>query len=230
MALGKFLGKGVGGASRFGSAANKGKNRLTASLDDDVVSETKRDVAAFRRALNVDDEKNVRGAAKESVKEAGGRALMRTGTRAGAVGAAGAYGLAAGDSIEEEANNTRRRLRGEDSEDKTPKRVAVASRSMDDEEAPKPAEKKTTFKEAFAAARKDDKKTFMWEGKRYTTEMASSPKPSVREGRKENIDEDTRKKATEMAKGGAVKKKYAKGGMVMANCGASMKPQQKWKK
>lgn len=35
-----------------------------------------------------------------------------------------------------------------------------------------------------------------------------------------------------MRKGGAVKKKpsYAKGGMVMANCGASMKPQQKRKK
>jgi hypothetical protein len=35
-----------------------------------------------------------------------------------------------------------------------------------------------------------------------------------------------------MRKGGAVKKKpsYAKGGMVMANCGASMKPQQKAKK
>jgi hypothetical protein len=30
------------------------------------------------------------------------------------------------------------------------------------------------------------------------------------------------------SKGGAVKK-YAKGGMV-SNCGASMKPQQKWKK
>jgi len=35
-----------------------------------------------------------------------------------------------------------------------------------------------------------------------------------------------------MRKGGAVNKKpgYAKGGMVMANCGASMKPQQKAKK
>jgi hypothetical protein len=35
-----------------------------------------------------------------------------------------------------------------------------------------------------------------------------------------------------MRKGGAVKKKpgYAKGGMVMANCGASMKPQQQRKK
>lgn len=228
MAIGKLLGKGVGGASRFGSAANKGKNRLTAALDDDVMSETKRDVAAFRRALNVDDEPNVRGAARQSVQEAGGRALMRTGTRAGAVGAAGAYGLAAGDSIEEEANNTRRRMRGEDkSEDKTPKRVAVASRSMDDDEESKPAEKKMTFKEAFAAARKDDKKTFTWEGKRYTTEMASSPKPSVREGKNENIDDDTRKKAVELAKGGAVKKKVAmaSGGSVPTMYAGMKKPQ-----
>jgi hypothetical protein len=39
-------------------------------------------------------------------------------------------------------------------------------------------------------------------------------------------------KPSAMRKGGAVKKKpgYAKGGMVMANCGASMKPQQKAKK
>jgi hypothetical protein len=106
----------------------------------------------------------------------------------------------------------------EDEEDTTPKRVAVASRTMDDEdEAPKAAEKKTTFKEAFAAARKGGDKTFTWEGKRYTTELASEgPKASVREGRNKNIDDETRKKAEEMYKGGAVKKKVkmAMGGSV----------------
>jgi hypothetical protein len=89
---------------------------------------------------------------------------------------------------------------------------------MDDEdEAPKAAEKKTTFKEAFAAARKDGDKTFTWEGKRYTTELASEgPKASVREGRNKNIDDETRKKAEEMYKGGDVKKKVkmAMGGSV----------------
>lgn len=216
MAISKLIGKGVGGASRFGSAVNKGKNRMVAALDDDVVEETKRDVSALRRAMRVaeGDEPTTRGAARASVSEAGGRALMRTGSRAGAVGAAGAAGVAAGTAANERANETRRRLA--DEEDNMPKRVAVASRTMDDEEetprreAPK---KEMSFKEAFAAARKDDKATFTWQGKRYTTEMAKEgPKPSVREGKNENIDDETRKRA-EMAKGGAVKK-LAKGGSV----------------
>lgn len=211
MALAKLFGKGVGGASRYGSAASKGKNRMVASLDDDVVEETKRDIAAIRRAARVaeGDEPTTRGAARASVAEAGGRAMMRTGTRAGAVGAAAAGGVAAGTAANERANETRRRLM-EDEEDKTPKRVAVASRTMDEDEEPTP-KKEMSFKEAFAAARKDDKATFTWQGKRYTTEMAKEgPKPSVREGKNENIDEDTRKRA-EMNKGGAVKK-YSMGG------------------
>jgi hypothetical protein len=124
----------------------------------------------------------------------------------------------------------------EDDEDKTPKRVSVASRSMDEDkpaprkEEAKKEEKKETFKEAFAAARKDGDKTFMWQGKRYTTELAKPSSAKAMEGQHENISDDTReraRKSVEMAKGGTVKK-YAKGGMV--NCGASMKPQQKWKK
>ena len=38
------------------------------------------------------------------------------------------------------------------------------------------APKKTTFKEAFAAARKAGDKTFQWEGKKFTTEMAGEKK------------------------------------------------------
>jgi len=51
------------------------------------------------------------------------------------------------------------------------------SRSMGsgpkDEEAPK-VEKKQSFKEAFAEARKGGGKSFEWNGKKYTTELASS--------------------------------------------------------
>lgn len=212
MALSKLIGRGVGGVSRFGSAANKGKNRMVASLDDDVVEETKRDVGAIRRAMRIaeGDEPTTRGAARASVSEAGGRAMMRTGTRAALVGGAAAAGIEQGRISEEEANKTRRRLAEEDT---TPKRVAVASRTMDEDEEPKreAPKKEMSFKEAFAAARKDDKATFTWQGKRYTTELAKEgPKPSVREGRNENIDDDTRKRA-EMNKGGAVKK-YSMGG------------------
>ena len=83
------------------------------------------------------------------------------------------------------------------------------------------------FGKAFRDARASGDKTFTFKGKKYTTELAeekkaSSPaKPSgVREGRNENIDDDTRKRAMESVS------KLAKGGMVVANCGASMKPQQ----
>lgn len=211
----KLLGKGLG--RMFGSATGKGKNRLTPDLTEDVVKSQRSDVAAMRRALNVDDEPTVRGAARQSVQEAGGRAAIRTGGRAAAGGAALAAGYEGGRMARGEAEKTRGRMM-EDEEDTTPKRVAVASRTMDDEdEAPKAAEKKMSFKEAFAAARKGGDKTFTWEGKRYTTELASEgPKASVREGRNKNIDDETRKKAEEMYKGGAVKKKVkmAMGGSV----------------
>jgi hypothetical protein len=228
MVLSRLLGRGVGAASRRG-AANKGKNRLAGDLDDDVVKETKSDVAQIKKALNAradEAEDTKRGAAlrRQSVQEAGGRALLRTGSRAGAVAGAGMAGYGAGSA-----------MMGDD-EEEAPKRVSVASRSMDEDkpaprkEEAKKEEKKETFKEAFAAARKDGDKTFMWQGKRYTTELAKPSSAKAMEGQHENISDDTReraRKSVEMAKGGTVKK-YAKGGMV--NCGASMKPQQKWKK
>lgn len=43
---------------------------------------------------------------------------------------------------------------------------------------PVEAPKKTTFKAAFAAARKAGDKTFEWEGKKYTTALASNSKSS----------------------------------------------------
>ncbi len=215
MALSKLVGKGLG--RTFGSATNKGKNRLAPEMTEDVVKSQRSDLAAMRRALNVDDEPTVRGAARQSVQEAGGRAAIRTGGRVAAGGAALAAGYEGGRMARGEAERTRGRMRSEeDEEDTTPKRVAVASRTMDDEDEA-PAPKKTTFKEAFAAARKGGDKTFTWEGKRYTTELASEgPKASVREGRNKNIDDETRKKAEEMYKGGAVKKKVkmAMGGSV----------------
>lgn len=60
------------------------------------------------------------------------------------------------------------------------------------EEAAAP-EKKLSFKEAFAAARKGGGKTFEWEGKKYTTELASEKKS----GSKPSVDtgDDTARKA-----------------------------------
>ena len=226
MALSKLFGRGVGAATRRG-APTAGKNRLMADLSDDVVSETKSDIAQMRKALSAraaeaEDDKPGAALRRMSVQEAGGRAALRTGSRAGAVGAAGAGGVALGTAASERANETRRRMN--DEEDTTPKRVAVASRTMDDDEmdtikkrldeekSKREDKKEMSFKEAFAAARKDDKATFTWQGKRYTTELAKEgPKPSVREGKNENIDDETRGRA-EMNKGGVVKKKYSMGG------------------
>lgn len=235
MAIGAFL-RGVGAASRRG-AANKGKNRLVGDLSDDVVKETKSDAEQMTRAVRLkmdkDEEPRTRGAARQSGIDAGKRAATRTGSRAGAVGAAGAAGYGAGSAMigddEEEDTGSRRRFEGK-----------VTTRAADKEEdKPSPrkeetkdSDKKMSFKEAFAAARKDGDKTFTWEGKRYTTELAKPSSAKASEGQHENISDDTReraRKSVEMAKGGAVKK-YAKGGVVMANCGASMKPQQQWKK
>jgi hypothetical protein len=207
--LARLLTRGVGGATRRG-AANKGKNRLAGDLDDDVVKETKSDVAQIKKALNarVDEaEDTKRGASlrRQSVQEAGGRALLRTGSRAGAVAGVGLAGYGAGSAMMS------------DEEDNAPKRVSVAPRSMDEDkpaprkEEAKKEEKKETFKEAFAAARKDDKATFTWQGKRYTTELAK-PSTKAMEGQHENISDDTReraKKYVEMAKGGSVPTIYA---------------------
>lgn len=44
------------------------------------------------------------------------------------------------------------------------------------EETSAPAAKKPSFKEAFASARKAGDKTFQWEGKKFTTEMAGEKK------------------------------------------------------
>lgn len=49
----------------------------------------------------------------------------------------------------------------------------------DTEESAAAPEKKMSFKEAFAAARKAGDKTFEWQGKKYTTEMASPSKPKA---------------------------------------------------
>lgn len=53
----------------------------------------------------------------------------------------------------------------------------------DTEEAPAPAPapaRKMSFKEAFAQARKGGGKTFEWNGKKYTTEMAGASKPAAK--------------------------------------------------
>lgn len=86
---------------------------------------------------------------------------------------------------------------------------------------------KKTFKDAFASARADGKKTFMYDGKRYTTDVAEdkkkeAPKPSAPATKKRSnvLSETDASTASSYSRGGMSKKKYA-------NCGASVPGTQK---
>jgi hypothetical protein len=59
-------------------------------------------------------------------------------------------------------------------DDRDRREAAVAGPLKED--APKEDEPKKTFKQAFAQARKDGGKTFMFNGKKYTTELKSEKK------------------------------------------------------
>ena len=89
--------------------------------------------------------------------------------------------------------------------------------------------KKQSFKEAFAAARKAGGKIFEWNGKKYTTELAKpTAKTMTKEEAAKNLKLGEKVSSTEVDK---AKKQLgmAKGGVVMANCGASVPPAQKRK-
>lgn len=62
-------------------------------------------------------------------------------------------------------------------------------------------EKSKTFKEAFADARRSGDSTFMWKGKKYTTELAK-PKAPMKEVKVESVEEvtDTSSKPAKTAK------------------------------
>ena len=171
-------------------------------------------------------------AAKEAEKKSG---------KAGAAIAAGAAatGVAALASRNKEDSATPKRVesKGRSFQEDRPVRDAgrVASKS---EETAKESAKPSTFGAAFKEARAAGKDVFTYEGKKYTTEMAGEKKKSepraiaaeddatkrltktgVREGRNENIDDDTRKRAMDSVAN------LAKGGMVAnKGIGASMKP------
>ena len=83
---------------------------------------------------------------------------------------------------------------------------------------------KKTFKAAFADARAEGKKTFMFEGKRYTTDVAEgkkkeAPKPKAKPPAKKKGDRVLSSTDASTARS------FNRGGY--ANCGASMKPNGK---
>jgi hypothetical protein len=153
--------------------------------------------------------------------------------------AAGIAGGAAAVASRDDEEETKRR--SVDKEDKMPQRVAAAPREEKDDapvrskqadDAPAKKTGTSAFGKEFRAARDAGRSVFEFNGKKYNTMLAGESKEEHKEKLakiKEKNEAAYEKKISElaMAKGGAVKK-YAKGGVV--NCGASMKPQQKWKK
>lgn len=168
--------------------------------------------------------KRLGGPDVEEVAKRGGM-----GKAAAGVAIAGAAGAAALSGRDKEASS-RSEGKGRSAQEERPTRDAGRTSSKDEEAGSKPS----TFGAAFKAARAEGKDVFTYEGKKYTTEMAGEKKAApkaettekvsvretgVREGRNENIDEDTRKRAM------ASVANLAKGGMIVnKGIGASMKP------
>lgn len=170
-------------------------------------------------------------AAEEAAKR--GKSSLAPAVAAGAAVAGGVVGAAMSSRDKEEKAPSRSESKGSSAQEDRPVRDAgrvAASKEETSKESTKPA----TFGAAFKEARAAGKDVFTYEGKKYTTEMAGEKKAApkaeaaekpadkptgVREGRNENIDEDTRKRAM------ASVANLAKGGMVVnKGIGASMKP------
>lgn len=69
-------------------------------MDENVVERVAEDIGKVRKRMNVESS-GVQGGAKDSVREAGGRAARRLGVRAGMAGAALQGGYEAGRAIDE---------------------------------------------------------------------------------------------------------------------------------
>jgi hypothetical protein len=192
------------------------------------------------------DEKFMGMAEEVAPKRLSGPAAKEAEKKSGKVGAAIAAGVGA-TAATAAALSSR-----EDKKEVSPSRVStgrvIDARTSDDSESrstPEPSKAKesakpSTFAAAFKEARAAGKNVFTYEGKKYTTELAGEKKASekstgVREGRNENIDDETRSRARAFveAKTGPralaseddATKRLAKGGMIAnKGIGASMKP------
>lgn len=188
--------------------------RALPSLKEDVSASQSRDTSRIGRGLSPTGQSALTRAAQQ---EAAGRAITRTTARAGLAGAALTAGYELGKALDEKTG--------------IGKKVVNAVLGEAKEKGPR-VELSAYSKQRLSELKEDNKKETAKEKapvKKAAVKDVEVKGEGVREGRNENIDEDTRKRAMEsvanLAKGGVVKK-YASGGMVKANCGASMKPSQ----
>lgn len=165
------------------SPGQSNANRALPSLRENYAESQQRDYERIRRGL----EPTGRGAARESQREAAGRAITRTQARFGAMALSFSTGEEIGKAIDE--------------------KTGLGKEIVDKSGLAKAAEKIANFRE---------KVTLTKEAKERIAEA-------------DNFKEIERV-LKEVDQERAAEKGYAKGGMIRANCGASMKPQQKWNK
>lgn len=182
----------VGGKGVTKSGADNA-NRWTPSLTSDVVKSQKADNAKIKKGLDAAADNVDNNRSRQSQQLAGGRATTRTAGRAGALAATGVFAYDQG-SRANEANS----------------RAGEAKKAAS---APAPAKKAAPASEPVS--KKDDAPAKKADEKKKDVKKASSkieaPRASLREGRNNNIDDDSRKKAldsiTNLNKGGMVKRK-----------------------
>ena len=179
----------LGGKGATKSGADNA-NRWTPSLTSDVVKSQKADTAKIKKGLDAAADNVDNNRSRLSQQLAGGRATTRTAGRVGAVAATGAFAYDQGSR----ANEANIRA-GED-------KKAASAPAPAKKAAPAPAP--MSMKDDAPAKKADEKKK---EAKKASSKL-EAPRSSVREGKNNNIDDDTRKRALDSIKN------FNKGGMV----------------
>ena len=183
------------------------KNSWKPNLKEDVVKSVKTDSKTLGKAL---DTSAVKGAARKSMQEAGGRAVARLASRAGAAGAALSTGWSLGRALDEKTGIGKKMVNAVMGEPKL-NREGVKVIRYNENNHPNSVPKATNGYKEEAKKAVTAKKTAV------AKKASPMVERGVREGKNENIDDDVRKRAMafvgkkddeqEFAKGGAVKKK-----------------------
>jgi hypothetical protein len=181
------------------------KSDRAPSLYADVVRDQQRDIDIIRARGKQPTTSRLTADTRAAAED---RARARTGGRVVRVAGAGAAGFGVGSAINEAIGKDK-----EPASKESKKEKSSADERTNKEDFPvykKGTESADTFQKAFKEAKKEGKDSFSFEGRKYNTK-------------------EEKKDSKDMNKGGMVKG-YAKGGMIKANCGASMPPAQKSKK
>lgn len=166
----------------------------TPGLTDDVVKRSAEDVQKVRKGINVDSS-DLKGGARQAVREAGSRAASRLAGRAGAAGAALQGGYELGREIDE--------------------RTGLGKRMVEESGLGGMAERMVNRRDKVELTKEAQNriaKGELEEKRKETAKRTRSEEPSIdikgkyRPGRNEEIDDETRENAGGYKRGGVVKK------------------------